>query len=550
MKILFRHTIGRPAWRQDCRPAVPAIGLGFLLCAFLGTGWAAPVSDPLEGAEPGAELFKIGPVRTIAITIAPEGLNALRHDPKGNVPCELTEGGKTYSAVAIHLKGAAGSFRGVDDKPGMMLNFDKFTPGQKFYGLKKLMLNNSVQDPTYLNEHLCGYLFRASDVPAPRTSHAMVELNGRKLGLYIMKEDFNKDFLEHYFKKPKGNMYDIKPGRDINQEMRLDFGEGPTDQSDLKAVAAACQMPDVNASWKRLKELVDLDRFLSFIAIETISSHWDGYSRSPNNFKVYVDDKTGRLVFLPNDLDQMFRDPGYQIYRPGQAGIVARSVLRAPEGRRRYEDRVEEIATNIFNLELLTNRVQALATNIQPALAAWNDGAARQFEHQAREVVNRLIQRDNSIRQQVEEARQRQTQFQNNVLKLLRWTPRPIAGATLECAKENDGRTVLLIGAEAAGSPSWRIKLELDPGRYRFEGSGRVAGVEALKTGQGEGAGLRVEGLAPRENKLTGDAGWEKVAYEFEVAPDKKAVELICELCAKKGEARFDLNSMRLVKPD
>jgi len=89
--------------------------------------------------------------------------------------------------VALHLKGSAGSFRPVDDKPGLTLILSRGESGGRFHGLRKFHLNNSVQDPTYLSEAVSGGLFRAAGVPAARAAHAVVELNGRKLG-----------FLRHY----------------------------------------------------------------------------------------------------------------------------------------------------------------------------------------------------------------------------------------------------------------------------------------------------------------------------------------------------------------
>src|SRR5207245_4926516 len=104
-------------------------------------------------------------------------------------------------------KGSAGSRRDLNDRPALTLNFDHFQEGQRFHGLDKVHLNNSVQDPSYLTELLCGDLFRAADVPAARTTHARVELNGRDLGLYVLKEGFNKTFLRRYFKNVKGTLF-------------------------------------------------------------------------------------------------------------------------------------------------------------------------------------------------------------------------------------------------------------------------------------------------------------------------------------------------------
>src|SRR5262249_47552545 len=143
---------------------------------------------------PGAELFN-GQVRTLRIEVSDANLESLRKEPRTDVRAIVREGDATLPETALHVKGRTGSFRGVDGKPALTLTFDKFRPGQQFHGLTKVHLNNSVEDPSYLNEYLGAELFRAAGVPAPRVAHALVELNGRKLGLYVIKEAFAPEFL-------------------------------------------------------------------------------------------------------------------------------------------------------------------------------------------------------------------------------------------------------------------------------------------------------------------------------------------------------------------
>ena len=120
----------------------------------------------------------------------------------------MTVDGTAYQAVGVHLKGAAGSFRNVDDKPALTLNFDRFVEHQRFHGLDKIHLNNSVQDPAWMTEIVCGDLFLAAGVPTARATHAVVDLAGRPRGLYVLKEGYNRTFLKRYFQNPNGNLYD------------------------------------------------------------------------------------------------------------------------------------------------------------------------------------------------------------------------------------------------------------------------------------------------------------------------------------------------------
>ena len=103
------------------------------------------------------------------------------------------------------------------------MRFDKYTPDQRYLGLSKIFLNNSAQDTTCLAESMSTQMFRDAGLPAARVTHAFVELNGRKLGLCVLIEAMNKDFLRQYFKNAKGNLYEAYL-QDIDQQLDLDGG--------------------------------------------------------------------------------------------------------------------------------------------------------------------------------------------------------------------------------------------------------------------------------------------------------------------------------------
>ena len=143
---------------------------------YQGLRWARPGGGPYSGTvKPGAGTR----LAQLLEALQGRGLVARElHLPSGRVTL-----------------GEAGSFRPVNDRPALTLNFDKYREKQKFHGLDKLHLNNSVQDGGYLNEHLASVIFNAGGVPAPRISHARVWLNGRDLGFYVLKEGFDSQFL-------------------------------------------------------------------------------------------------------------------------------------------------------------------------------------------------------------------------------------------------------------------------------------------------------------------------------------------------------------------
>jgi spore coat protein H len=312
-----------------------------------------------------SELFVDGAVWRIQLAVAAEDLRSLRTNPREYVHATLREGTNTLCDVGVRLKGS-NTFRSVDDKASFTINCDRFSPGQRFHGLSKIHLNNSLEDPSYLNEELGSELFRAAGLPAPRVSHALVELNGRRLGLYVLKEGFAEEFLARHFQRADGNLYEPEAGvaPDVTGPMTRNSGSGDT--QDLQRLAAA-SVGDPAMRWTALGEVLDVDRFLTFMAMEVLIGHRDGYCLARNNYRIYHDPESSRFVFLPDGMDQLFGRADFPV-EPHMAGVVAKAVLETQEGRQAYRKRVAQVFTNCFGAEGLTKRVHAWSDGIAPKL--------------------------------------------------------------------------------------------------------------------------------------------------------------------------------------
>jgi spore coat protein CotH len=207
------------------------------------------------------------------------------------------------------------------------------SPSSVFVGLRKTHLNNSVEDPSYLNELLGGEIFQSAGIPAARTTHTLVELNGRPLGLYVLKEGFTEDFLALHFGNPSGRLYEPGNGHDVNEALDQKLGNGATNRAGLDALAAAALESNLQQRWHRLQQALDVDRFISFMALEVMLAHRDGYCLARNNFRVYDDPADGKIVFLPHGMDQLFGSAP-PVIEPSMNGLVARALMENP-GRAR-----------------------------------------------------------------------------------------------------------------------------------------------------------------------------------------------------------------------
>ena len=121
-------------------------------------------------ALPGADLFTNGAVQRIGINLKAEDMESLRRQTREFVPATVSAGATLYSNVAVHLKETAGSFRPLDDKPNFTLDFCRLRRAGDTTVWRCIHLNNSVEDPGYVNEKLGSELFGAAGVPAP-SSH-------------------------------------------------------------------------------------------------------------------------------------------------------------------------------------------------------------------------------------------------------------------------------------------------------------------------------------------------------------------------------------------
>ena len=276
------------------RKLIPAVAV-----ALLAFACAAAKDDP-------SIQFFAEQVPRMEIRLDAKAANSLRNDPRTYVLGTVIEGGVQYTNVSIHLKGAAGSMRHFDDRPGLTLNFNRAAKGQKFHGLEKLHLNNSVQDGSLMNEMICADLYLAAGVPTARATHAVVQINNRKLGLYVLKEGYDEEFLKRNFKRTDGNLYDGGFLNDIDQPLKLDEGKTPANHEDLKALVNAAYERELPKRQQRLEALLDVDRFLSFVALNMLTCDWDGYVAKPNNYRLYFNPESGKAVFIPHGMDQMF----------------------------------------------------------------------------------------------------------------------------------------------------------------------------------------------------------------------------------------------------
>ena len=493
-------------------------------------GGPTPASSGLLGEER---------VYQVQIELRPEERARLLRDSRRYVPANLSIDGVNYGQVGLHLKGK-GSFRNLDEKPSFTVNLAKFKRDQRFRGLRKIHLNNSVEDGSFLREWIGSELFRAAGVPAPEVGHAMVRLGDRQLGLYVVKEGFASEFLSRNFARSDGQLYELADGGSVP-------GGSSTEGTPFQRMIVAAQEPDLERRWQRLRETVDVDRFLSFMAMEVVACHWDGYSLARNNFRVYHDPGTDRMVFLPTGMDQLFANP-MLTWRPHMAGTVARGFLEIPEGRELYRARVESIVAEDLRPERLGVQIERRVSLLSSALSASGAGDLRE---EAGKLIMQIAERREHLKSELMQPDPKLLVVPPEGALLTNWHPSDCpAQGIMDEDQSPDGRPSWHIVAGPTTSASWRSTVRLLAGQYRLRAWARVRDTKPLPFGKHHGARLRIAGMDRESACLLGTGGWECLQVSFAVPAPDSEVELICELRASGGECWFVRNPLLLRQTD
>ena len=525
-----------------------------LLFACCASTLLAQTPPPATNPDPAHDFFAKGEIVRFDLTLDPAERQKLKDKPREYVPCTVKVDGKqTWAKVGVKLKGSAGSFQSLDERPGFTLNLGKFGEATRFQGLQRFHLNNGAQDDSRLHEWLGHEIFTAAGYPAPRVAHARVRLDGKDLGLYVLREAFDKQFLARVFgKDAHGNLYDGGFCQDLDSNLQKDSGDGPDDHSDLHRLLDICRDFDAERT-TRYELAVDIDAMIDFCALEAMLGHWDGYSQNRNNFRLWMPTMPGRARFLPHGMDQLFGDAEASILRHPPA-FAASALMQNPIWRKRYRERLRALLP-LFQPSKLLPRAKALGSKLRRELQSFDPAAAEGYDGALQNLQERLEARYRNLQEQVKAPEPKPQQFPGN---------RPLALRTWHPAAETDhiellkrgfqGVTALQVASKQRGTEplqgAWRTTLLLGKGHYRLTAVARSEKVEAPPKGEdGEvSGGLRLAVDGARSERLFGDQNWQPLVCDFEVGEFQRDVELRLELRAMAGRGWFRFDSLQLEK--
>jgi spore coat protein CotH len=285
------------------------------------------------------------------------------------VRCTFTFDGVVLSDVGVRQAGGTfNRFVTLEEKPTLSLKFDEFVNGQELHGLEKMVLKDGRQDSGFVGEHLTYEVYRRAGIAAPMTAHAHVTLNGRDSGIYVMREPINRDFLTRNFGRPfsDGNLYELNyqpdPMLSPLQILLKDEVEEKRTRTDLIQAADAVQNASADTFGAAVSKYVDLDRYITYYAVEASTSNYDGFSFNVNNAYLYALPKDGRLIMIPYGADSSFWAEARitKIRSPFQSprAALARRVQASPELAKQFAAEVARVGREpVWDAKALHDRL-------------------------------------------------------------------------------------------------------------------------------------------------------------------------------------------------
>ena len=165
-----------------------------MLLAVVGMSLAMLHAAPAAAQSPD-ELFDPNVLQELRLTINSRDLRDLRTNYGNDTyfSADLQWRNIRVRNAGVRSRGGA-SRNGI--KLGLRVDFNRYVGGQKFLGLKSIVLKNLWQDGSMMHERLAMSFFARMGQPASRESFCRLYINNEFQGLYVIVESVDNTYLD------------------------------------------------------------------------------------------------------------------------------------------------------------------------------------------------------------------------------------------------------------------------------------------------------------------------------------------------------------------
>ena len=319
----------------------------------------------------------------------------------------LVWGQYKFDIVGVRFKGNS-SYRGATTrKKPFRIKLNEFTKGQKIDSMASFGLSNAWNDPSFVREKPYYEMAAAIGLPAARSNFAALYINEEYWGLYILGEIVNGDFLTNHFGKGNdtGNLYKATdPGANLAYAgedpaayqtlFSKESNETDNDWTDLIELARIFDQTAIADLPAKLDKLIDVDSFLTALALDNMTVNLDSYVGMSQNYYLYRRPSDQKWVWIVWDPSlafgalsqgltvQQMKDLALEWVQPANTGApgggglggasatrpIASKLWQVPAYKQRYRTIYRSIVDKAMVPATVIARMNALRTLIRPSV--------------------------------------------------------------------------------------------------------------------------------------------------------------------------------------
>ncbi|MEN0003925.1 MAG: CotH kinase family protein [Bacteroidota bacterium] len=293
--------------------------------------------------------------------------------------------------VGVRLRGNTSL---LSPKKSIKISFNEYEQGRTYKGLDKMNINGEHNDPSIIRSKLCWDLCEEMEIPASRSNHVQLYINGDYYGVYINVEHIDEEFVELRF-GGEGNLYKcLWPGTleylgsdpDLYKVQsggrriyELKTNEEEDDYSDLAHFIDVLNNTPDEALQCELEKVFNVQDYLKSIALDILTGNWDGPIYNKNNFYLYHNPRTGKFEYIPYDLDNTFGIRWFgewatrNIYNwapDGEPRPIYNRIMQNDTYRKQFTYYMSQFLNGPFNETAFFDQMDDLKAMIQDAVAS------------------------------------------------------------------------------------------------------------------------------------------------------------------------------------